>query len=460
MRFCDKLPKLRKENNLSQEQLADRLGVSRQAISKWESGSSYPDMDKMIQICGVLNCTLEDLLDDGTIKGNGKQVTNKNNLNTYFQDFLKFITKSYNMFCSMTFKEKVTCFVEMMFLCFVLFIIGAIISSILDGIIYSILKFLPETIHYFLSNTIETIYMTVLLILGIIIVIHIFKIRYLDYFVTIEDSTVKEKTIEEPIEKQENKKYVEKTKEKIIIRDPKHSTFSFFSFLAKLIIVVIKFFAILFAIPVIIFFIFSIFGSIISLCHVIYGSIFFYIFIIGLGVICITYLILEMFYKFIFDMKSNLKKIFILLIVGFSFIGIGSGLTFVRALKFNYIEDSSNLKTVTKEEHIEVVDGMRFEFDNADYVIDNSLNDIKLEITIPENFYYKIQKYEDILSNENEEKIVPYYYLYLGAENLFKTYQLVMNDLKNNNIREYNSSNLLKVKVYLSEQNYKMLMKN
>ena len=282
MRFCDKLPKLRKENNLSQEQLADRLGVSRQAISKWESGSSYPDMDKMIQICGVLNCTLEDLLDDGTIKGNGKQVTNKNNLNTYFQDFLKFITKSYNMFCSMTFKEKISLFVEMFVLCLLLFIVGKMISIVLSGLIYNILKFLPDNIHYFLANTIETIYMTVLLILGIIIVIHIFKIRYLDYFVTIEDSPVKEKTIEEPIEKQENKKYVEKTKEKIIIRDPKHSTFSFFSFLAKLIIVAIKFFAILFAIPVIIFFIFSIFGSIISLCHVIYGSIFFYIFIIGL----------------------------------------------------------------------------------------------------------------------------------------------------------------------------------
>lgn len=41
MRFCDKLPKLRKENNLSQEQLADRLGVSRQAVSKWESGESH-----------------------------------------------------------------------------------------------------------------------------------------------------------------------------------------------------------------------------------------------------------------------------------------------------------------------------------------------------------------------------------------------------------------------------------
>ena len=50
MKFCDKLPKLRKENNLSQELLADKLGVSRQAVSKWESGSSYPDMEKMIDM--------------------------------------------------------------------------------------------------------------------------------------------------------------------------------------------------------------------------------------------------------------------------------------------------------------------------------------------------------------------------------------------------------------------------
>jgi len=38
MKFCDKLPKLRKNNNYSQEQLAERLNVSRQAVSKWELG--------------------------------------------------------------------------------------------------------------------------------------------------------------------------------------------------------------------------------------------------------------------------------------------------------------------------------------------------------------------------------------------------------------------------------------
>ena len=65
MKFCDKLVKQRKNNNMSQEQLADKLGVSRQAISKWESGSTIPDMAKILELCKILNCNLEDLIDDG-----------------------------------------------------------------------------------------------------------------------------------------------------------------------------------------------------------------------------------------------------------------------------------------------------------------------------------------------------------------------------------------------------------
>ena len=67
MKFCDKLIKMRKENNLSQEQFADKLGVSRQAVSKWESGGTYPDMEKILKMCKILNCNLEDLMDDGVI---------------------------------------------------------------------------------------------------------------------------------------------------------------------------------------------------------------------------------------------------------------------------------------------------------------------------------------------------------------------------------------------------------
>ena len=62
MNFCNNLQKLRKNKNISQEQLAEELGVSRQAVSKWESGASYPEMDKLVLLCKIFNCNLDDLL--------------------------------------------------------------------------------------------------------------------------------------------------------------------------------------------------------------------------------------------------------------------------------------------------------------------------------------------------------------------------------------------------------------
>lgn len=62
MTLGDKLSKLRKENNYTQEQLADILGVSRQAISKWESNITYPETDKLIYMSELFNCSLDYLL--------------------------------------------------------------------------------------------------------------------------------------------------------------------------------------------------------------------------------------------------------------------------------------------------------------------------------------------------------------------------------------------------------------
>lgn len=64
MTFGDKLSKLRKDNNYTQEQLADVLGVSRQAISKWESDITYPETDKLIRMSGLFHCSLDYLLKD------------------------------------------------------------------------------------------------------------------------------------------------------------------------------------------------------------------------------------------------------------------------------------------------------------------------------------------------------------------------------------------------------------
>lgn len=60
--LSEKLYMLRKKSGLSQEQLAEQLNVSRQAISKWESGTSIPESDKLIAISQYFNVTLDHLM--------------------------------------------------------------------------------------------------------------------------------------------------------------------------------------------------------------------------------------------------------------------------------------------------------------------------------------------------------------------------------------------------------------
>ena len=62
MSFKENLQYLRGSRNMTQEQLAMLLGVSRQAISKWESEKAYPEMDKLLMLCDMFGVTLDDLV--------------------------------------------------------------------------------------------------------------------------------------------------------------------------------------------------------------------------------------------------------------------------------------------------------------------------------------------------------------------------------------------------------------
>ena len=58
------LYELRRINNLSQEEMAEKLYVSRQAISKWERGKGYPDITILPSIARVLDCSVSDFFDN------------------------------------------------------------------------------------------------------------------------------------------------------------------------------------------------------------------------------------------------------------------------------------------------------------------------------------------------------------------------------------------------------------
>ena len=62
IKTANRLCELRKAHNLSQEELADKLGVSRQAVSKWERSESSPDTDNLIQLASIYNMSLDELI--------------------------------------------------------------------------------------------------------------------------------------------------------------------------------------------------------------------------------------------------------------------------------------------------------------------------------------------------------------------------------------------------------------
>ena len=64
MKLCDKIAKLRKIKGFSQEEFANKLDVSRQAVFKWESGENTPDLEKIKKIAKLFNISLDVLLDD------------------------------------------------------------------------------------------------------------------------------------------------------------------------------------------------------------------------------------------------------------------------------------------------------------------------------------------------------------------------------------------------------------
>ncbi|NLW70968.1 MAG: helix-turn-helix transcriptional regulator [Eubacteriaceae bacterium] len=69
MGFSENLKQLRKDRGLSQEDLAELLGVSRQAVSKWEQGEGYPEAEKLLFMSKELNISLDSLLDTGFAGG-------------------------------------------------------------------------------------------------------------------------------------------------------------------------------------------------------------------------------------------------------------------------------------------------------------------------------------------------------------------------------------------------------
>ena len=88
MSFRKNLEHLRKSAKLSQEDFAYKLGVSRQAVSKWESGAAYPETEKILKMCDIFNCSLDELMKDDIA-----QIRSEQSKRYSFSDMLEVFNK-------------------------------------------------------------------------------------------------------------------------------------------------------------------------------------------------------------------------------------------------------------------------------------------------------------------------------------------------------------------------------
>lgn len=427
-KFINNLKKIRKNNNLSQEQLAEILGISRQAISKWESGSAYPEMEKIIQLCEKFNVNIDDLLnkDIGEIIS---EEQSKKNLNKYIESFLNYTSNTVNLFCSMNFKSKIKCLFEQCILIIVLCIIFCIIGAIGNSLVYSIFNFLPNKVYYFISNLLESIYFIVSFIISTGILLYLFKTRYLDYF--------------NEISTDENKIDYSKKEEKIIIRDPKHSNYSIFNFVIKLFTMGFKG-LILFATFFVIFVLIGLFAGF-AASFVIYKTGLFFIGIalsfLSSGIICV--IITLLFLNFVFDRKNDKKKIIWSLIISLVAFGIGCGMTCLGFMDFEF-KEVKDLKSIEMEMEEDLY--IR-EFQNIEY-IEEERDNIKLE--------FKINKgYNVSYHDENQYGVL----LYTYCDSRFKVIKSFIDNLNNKKIINIEDS-ISDIKVYGNKSNINKIKDN
>ena len=100
MEIGNKLNQLRKLSGMTQEQLAEKLNVSRQTISKWETDSTSPDLESIVRVCKIFHVSLDDLLMEGEgmeEEGMEEERTTEKGIQITLNDLMKINIHNRNM---------------------------------------------------------------------------------------------------------------------------------------------------------------------------------------------------------------------------------------------------------------------------------------------------------------------------------------------------------------------------
>ena len=448
MNFASNLQKLRKKENMSQEALAERLDVTRQSVSKWESGASYPEMDKLISICKIFNVDMDTLVNGDVLEEKTQEKETVINTKDLLDKFNTLMKKIVCLFESMSFKEIIE-FLVTVFLLILIILVGTIPKDIIENLIGTNLLY---GITY-VGPTLNTIFRLIVDILysvfAIVIFIYVLKIKYLDRIKIKEDinkeivAKVKEKRVEEV--------------EKVIIKD--NSSNSLSRTLAKIIIYIIKFFVVCFlAAPLICIVVLAVLLGF-EVLFVFKGLPIIGILLFTIAGLIISALCFEVPLNFVINHKNNYKRVMITLLISLIIIIIGSIIFAFEFFSLTYVDSlPKDAKTKEITETLPMSDDLNtvgYYHNDIEYVVDDSLTD-KIEVTVTYYYYLVDNNIEVELHNNN-------LLIYEGSPKEFsfkEAIDKISDDIKDGKIYNYDKLYEYKVTIKTSSNNIDIINRN
>lgn len=448
MKFCEKLQKLRKEKGYSQEELADLLEVSRQSVSKWESGTTYPEMDKLLSLCKIFGVTLDDLTNDEVSTEKIKE-KNQNSFSNLIYTLMEMINKSIEMFKNMSRRDILKCVMEM----FILIIFLAVLYlpfDVVNNSISNIFINFPSSTFSVLMSIWMFISNTIYLVLVIAIFLYIYKTRYLDKFnldEVISSKSDKEVEVEEVVLKEKVANKPKREKQSFIVFDILGAIFNFF----------VKMFLFFITIPTIFVFVALAIITVLALLIQFMGIHFIGLFIIFLGCSLVCFVVMEILIRLLFSNVIKFKKSFIVFTVGLIILAVGVATTTIEIASVKYIDEApGNYIPKIQEVTVKMQDNLMISpymyYYSLDFIEDENLrDDIKVSISYYEEFQTVGADIHDKYLTINN---------YTSFENFRNIWSLVKENLQDKECFNYNELSKIKVMVYTSSENIQKLKDN
>lgn len=458
--LAENLKKIRKENNLSQEDLASILGVSRQAISKWESKVSYPEMDKIVLLCKKFDLNIDDLLHKD-IKEVKESVVVQNKIRISFDKIFDFIINSFELFWQMTLKMKIKFILEQIIIVIIMLVVWNCWAYIGSFIIQQVLRKIPRDIYIIIYNVFSSLYLVLGLIFNIIILFKLYKVRYYNTYVSYVNNEIKDNGVKDETKnssdsdtnfKQDRLKQNMIKANKIVIENKNSSDDNFFDLLTNIIIGIIK----LMGLGIVLFLSFTLVCIVISLiCSflIVKSGLFFGgIFLSGLALGIINILVVLLLLNFIFNRKSNLKIMINVFIGSVVLLGFGMGFTLVSLVGFS---DTSLSNNYLKQESIEIPmqDNLYLRIYDKDSINYQELDIENIRIEYKINEACKVEN--KVRSNGN-------LYLKTSCEDKYIIIKELINSLNNNEIYNFSDNiHIIKdITVYGKKENLDIIRMN